>query len=96
MSFTSPGCPELLQRVVTDGLEHVESWLVLRCIGKRTNEALVGEGSQAIQHVRYAVALSGDVFGSFERPAASEDGESPKERLLIGRKQIAAVESGPQ
>ena len=86
-SFTFAFPVELSERKLPDGLEHAVARLLAALID--AHQALVDQRAEAVEDVQ----LSGRVHHGVRRlegPAADEDAEASKERLLPGREQVVA------
>src|SRR5262249_56832953 len=61
------------------------------------DERLAGQTLDRVGHLGLLYAVTaGDLLGSVEREPTRENGEPPKNHLLVGRKQLMApVEGGP-
>ena len=83
---------ELLQGELADRLQHPEARLPLSTLGL-ANEALVDERGERGKNVEpVAGCISG--LGRLQRPAAGEDRQPAKQRLLAGREQVVAPGDG--
>jgi hypothetical protein len=84
-------CPiELLERVLTQGLQHYEARLGVEAF-TLLDKTLADECANAVEDVETEVAGGiANPHGGRKRPAADKDAEPPEKHLLLSRKQIVA------
>src|SRR5918996_1572384 len=86
--------PQLLQSILSDGLQHPEARLVVGC--GALHQAFLAQRFEAVQRLDLQLAARiGDLFGALERPASDERGQPPEESLLrLAEEIVAPVDSG--
>src|SRR6266700_4063753 len=85
---------ERLQAILTDGRQHVESWLPCFLFPQH-EQAVIDQRGDHIQNGSDVLARGrADRLGRINRTASHKHTERPEEALLLGREQVVTPANG--